>query len=329
MHILLLSRGLWIHSTRRLFEVARGRGHRVRVLDPDACATDFGGAASSPGRGVSHRRAELLHVDCVLPRIGVDQLDSGLGVLAGLEAEGVPSLSSSAAIQLASDKLRSLAALAHAGLPVPRTFAARRGDPLRRRLEDALGTGAVIVKARRGTQGSSVMLAPDASAAASLVQALSDAGVPALAQEYFPETRGRDVRVVVLGNRVLGAMERTAAAGDFRANVHRGGSTRVFDVPDGVRELALRATHTIGLGLAGVDLLHTARGWVLLEVNASPGLQGIEEATELDLATPIVEFLESVPTRREPAPSCEGQSSSEPSSGKGSQPSSSSSSSSS
>jgi ribosomal protein S6--L-glutamate ligase len=288
MRVLILSRGLWIHATGRLFREARLRGHRVRVLDPGSAIAGLG-----PGPTPVAFRAEPSPVyDAAIPRLSPELQPAGLAQLAALQAAGVTVQNAPLGILLASDKFLALAALQADGLPVPATVAARRGDHVAGRWYRTLGEGPLVVKSRTGTQGGAVLKAPEPRAAAAILQALGDAGVPAMLQEYVAEAAGRDTRLFVVHDRVVAAMQRRAPPGDFRSNVHRGGTCVGVDPTRELQELAVRAARVVGLRVAGVDILQSSRGPLLLEVNASPGLQGVEEATGQNVAAAIIEDLE-------------------------------------
>jgi len=287
VRLLILSRQRTLYATRRLRETGRARGHEVQVLDPLACAPAVVGDAL-----LLHHHGQAVPVpDCVIPRIGAILPDAGAAVVGHLEAMGAPVLNDGAAIARARDKLAALRCLASRHIEVPRTVLVPSTGAVDQGLEE-IGGVPCVVKLVRGTQGVGVMLAESRLALDSLLDTLWALGQSVLLQELVDEARGRDVRVLVVGGVAVGAMRRMAGPDEWRANLHRGGTAESVDVR-GYADLGERAAAAIGLDVAGVDVLETARGPLVLEVNASPGIQGLEQATGLDVAARIVELAEA------------------------------------
>jgi ribosomal protein S6--L-glutamate ligase len=275
------------YSARRLCEVGRKRGHVVRPYDTmkfsllvDCDAPDlFCGGERFDDHGV------------VLPRIGGSVMTFGLAVVRQLEALGTLAVNSADSIAASRDKLTSAQRLAARGLRVPATAFARRREAIRPAIE-RLGGAPVVVKMLEGTQGIGVVLAETTDAAEAVVQALHSARQNVLIQRFVRESRGRDVRAFVVGGRVIAAMSRIARGSDFRSNVHRGGVGEPMTLDPELERAAVEATRTFGLDVAGVDLLESSEGPLVLEVNSSPGLEGIEKATGIDVASAVIEHVE-------------------------------------
>jgi len=282
--VAILSRKRSLYSTRRLVEAIRARGHRPLVLDTLRCNLVLGsGAPRMVFRGV-----ELRGLDVVIPRIGASITGYGLAVVEHLEAMGVPVVNRPQAIARSRDKLRCLQLLARSGLRIPRTVMARDASNVPR-LVDEVGGLPAIVKLLRGTQGVGVMLASTIPELQGILETFRGLGQEFVLQEFVAESRGRDIRALVVGGKVVGAMRRRAKRGEFRSNLHRGGRGRPITLEPAYVDAALRATELVGLEVAGVDLLETQAGPTLLEVNSSPGFEGLERATGLDAAGAIVD----------------------------------------
>ena len=283
----VLSRARHLYSTRRLVAAARARGHAAEVVDFAAATTAFGGAGPLFARA---RGRDLTGFDVAVGRIAPLYTPVGCGVLRAVAAAGVYCSPTADALALARDKVQSLVALAHAGVPVPRTAAVN--DPAElAAVAGELGGYPLVIKGLRGTQGEGVALASDDREARRTLADLAARHVGALAQEYVAETGGADVRAFVCGPAVVAAMTRTPAAGEFRSNLHRGGRAEPTTLSAEERAVAVAAAAALGLEVAGVDLLRAARGPLVLEVNASPGLEGIERATGRDVAGAVVDAL--------------------------------------
>ncbi|WP_165461264.1 30S ribosomal protein S6--L-glutamate ligase [Atlantibacter sp.] len=287
MKIAILSRDGTLWSCKRLREAAMRRGHLVEILDPLSCYMNIN--PQSPSMHYKGRR--LPHYDAVIPRIGSAITFYGTAVLRQFEMMGSYPLNESVAITRARDKLRSLQLLARQGIDLPVTGIAHSPDDTSDLIE-MVGGAPLVVKLVEGTQGIGVVLAETRQAAESVIDAFRGLNAHILVQEYIKEAKGRDIRCLVVGDRVVAAIERQAKEGDFRSNLHRGGAARVADITPREREIALRAAHTLGLDVAGVDILRSDRGPLVMEVNASPGLEGIENTTGIDIASLMIQWVE-------------------------------------
>ncbi len=305
MRIAVLSRNSSLYSTRRLVQSARARGHDVTVIDTLAVAVEVGLALEGRSRpklitrgplGLM-RTGHIPEVDAIIPRIGSSITFYGLAVVRQFEALGVLTTAVAPAIACSRDKLSSLQRMSRAGLPIPRTAVIAQPSALFSAVH-AVGGVPVVIKLIRGTQGKGVVLARNLATAAAVLQKVHKARRQALVQEYLAESRGCDTRVIVVGDRCIAAMERTAGEGEFRANLHRGGSAIPITLDPDSSRLAIAAAKTHGLAVAGVDLIQSKRGPLLLEVNSSPGLEGIEGVTEVDIAGEIISFLEKAERRQ-------------------------------
>lgn len=284
VRILVLSRNRRLYSTRRLLEAARAVGHEAAVIDPMECWLVCGDGAYLHHKS---RRHKLEDFDVVLPRIGSSMGEFGLGVVQQIETIGIPVVNGAEAIRRSRDKFRSLQLLAEHGIAIPKTAIVRAAGQIPAALH-AVGGLPVVLKLRQGTQGIGVMLAESLEALESILHALWSLGQDLLVQELIRESRGRDVRVLVAGGRVVAAMRRTAPPGDFRSNIHRGGSGRALQLTGEYERVAIEAVRVMGLGVAGVDLLESRSGPKVIEVNSSPGLEGLEKATRADLAAELI-----------------------------------------
>jgi len=299
MRIAILSRNPALYSTRRLAETARARGHRTDIVDTLSVAVHIGRTdtpADTPQHLVNNlfgppSTVSLPEYDAIVPRIGTSMTFYGLAVVRQFESMGLATTATSEAIARSRDKLHSLQLMAQAGMPIPRTAVIAHPDALFAAVE-AIGGLPAVVKLIRGTQGRGVFLAHQLSTITALLQRAEELNRQAIIQEYVAESQGRDMRLIIVGNRCVAAMERRAAPGDFRANLHRGGAATAFEPDKSVGALAVAAARAHGLGVAGVDLLSSKRGPLLLEVNSSPGLEGIERATGVDIAGEIIDYVE-------------------------------------
>lgn len=287
MKIAILSRNRRLYSTRRLVEACTKRGHEVRVIDILKCYIDI--ASDSPA--IWYMGEQLENFDAVIPRIGASVTHYGLAVIRQFEMMGAYCLTESIALGRSRDKLRALQLLSRKGIGLPKTsFAYNVHDS--KELIKLVGGPPVVLKLCEGTQGRGIVLAETQKAAESVIEAFRELRAEFLVQEFIKEANGSDLRCFVIGDKVVAAMERTAAEGEFRSNLHRGGSAKVAKLTPTERRTALKAAHTMGLQVAGVDLLRSARGPLVMEVNSSPGLEGIEGATQKDIADLIVAFVE-------------------------------------
>ena len=287
MKIAILSRNASLYSTTRLVEAARERGHTVRVLDPLRCYMRI-----APGAFEMHYKGRALGgFDAVIPRIGASITFYGTAVLRQFEMMGVYTPNSSDAVLRARDKLRSLQLLAREGIALPITVFGDYPDDTTDLLR-MLGDPPHVIKLNEGTQGQGVLLAEKRSASQGMIEAFRGLYANFLVQEFIGEAKGGDLRCFVIGDRVVAAMHRQAPEGDFRANIHRGGKARPVRLSRQEAAIAVAAASTMGLRVAGVDLLRSNRGPLVLEVNSSPGLEGIEAATRRDVAAAIIAHVE-------------------------------------
>jgi ribosomal protein S6--L-glutamate ligase len=287
MKIAILSRNIKLYSTKRLVEAGRQRGHEVAVIDPLRCYIDI----AAQHAGIFYRGQHLAGFDAVIPRIGASITFYGAAVLRQFEMMGVFALNESVAVVRSRDKLRSLQILTGAGLGLPRTAFAHAVEDIPTLVELA-GGAPVIVKLLSGTQGKGVVLAETNQAAISVIDAFRELNADFLVQEFIAEAEGADIRCFVIGKRVVAAMQRQAQAGEFRSNLHRGGQASLVRITPEERRVAARAAAKLGLNVAGVDLIRSRHGPLVLEVNSSPGLEGIERATQRDIAAKIIEYIE-------------------------------------
>lgn len=287
MKIAILSRNPKIYSTSRLVEAAMERGHEVRVLDVLRCYMNI----TSHRPGIHYKGEDLEHFDAVIPRIGASVTFYGCAVLRQFEMMGVYPLNESVAITRSRDKLRALQLLSRKGIGLPVTGFANKPDDI----EDLLtivGGAPLVIKLLQGTQGMGVVLAETKKAAESVIQSFQALKASVLVQEYVKEAGGSDIRYLVVGERVVAAMKRQAKEGEFRSNIHRGGTANLIRITPEERSTAVRAARTMGLNVSGVDILRSNHGPVVMEVNSSPGLKGIEQATGKDIAGLIIRFME-------------------------------------
>ena len=286
MHIALLSRNRNLYSTRRLIEAAEQRGHTVRVIDTLRCYMNI--ASHHPT--IHYRGEQLEPFDAVIPRIGASVTFYGTAVLRQFEMMGTYVLNDSVGITRSRDKLRSLQLLSRKGLGLPITGFAHSPDDIPDLIKMVKGAP-LVIKLLEGTQGIGVVLAETQQAAESVIQAFMGLNANIMVQEYIKEARGADLRCFVVGDKVVAAMKRQAAEGEFRSNLHRGGSASSIRITPEERSTAIRAAKAMGLQVAGVDLLRSNHGPVIMEVNSSPGLQGIETSTGKDVAGIIIEHI--------------------------------------
>lgn len=287
MKIAMLTQAPNLYSHRRLAEAAAARGHDLHMIKTLRCYMNI--ASRRPD--IYYNGEKLPPYDAVIPRIGASITFYGTAVLRQFEMQGTYPLNESVAIGRSRDKLRSMQLLARDGIGLPVTTFAY--DPKQTDEVVALAGGApLVIKLLEGTQGIGVVLADTDRSARSVIEAFRGANVNILVQEYIKESAGSDIRALVIGGKVVAAMQRTGAEGDFRSNLHRGGSARPVRITPEERMTAIRAAKTMGLNVCGVDMLRSNHGPVVMEVNSSPGLEGIEEATGIDIATRIIEFLE-------------------------------------
>jgi ribosomal protein S6--L-glutamate ligase len=287
MKIAILSRKASLYSTRRLVEVGRERGHEMRVVDTLRCYMNI-----TSHRPEIHYRGEVLTgYDAVIPRIGASITFYGTAVVRQFEMMGVFPVNESVAISRARDKLRSLQLLSRKGIGLPVTGYAHSPDDVEDLIK-MVGGAPMVIKLLEGTQGIGVVLTETQKAAESVIEAFMGLKANILAQEFIKEAGGMDIRCFVVGGKVIAAMKRQAQEGEFRSNLHRGGNAELIKITPEERSTAVRAAQVMGLNVAGVDILRANHGPVVMEVNSSPGLEGIEKATGKDVAGAIIGFIE-------------------------------------
>lgn len=286
MRIAILSRNPKLYSTRRLLEAGEAAGHEMHIVDTMHCYMDI--TSSKPN--VRYKGKTLPKFDAIIPRIGASVTFYGTSVVRQFEMMGTFSINESVAISRSRDKLRSLQLLSRKGIGMPRTGFANHPD----KIDDLIanvGGAPVVIKLLEGTQGIGVVLAETAKTAEAIIEAFMGLNASILVQEYIKEAGGADIRCLVVGGKVIAAMKRQAAAGEFRSNLHRGGSASVVRLSPQERKTAIDAAKTMGLNMCGVDILRSNSGPVVMEVNSSPGLEGIENATGKDVAGLIIEHI--------------------------------------
>lgn len=295
MKIAILSNGPGNYSTKRLKEEALKRGHEVSIIKYRDCYASI--EQNNPT--VSYKGADLEKFDAIIPRIAANMTRYGTAIARQLEMQGVYTVSSSIAISRSRDKLRSMQLMAKAGVGIPKTVVSRNTTDIDDLL-DQLGGMPVIIKLAKGTHGNGVVLAETKKAAKSVLQAFyltNDDGTNILLQEFVKESAGTDIRAFVVGSRVVASMKRQSLDDDFRSNLHKGGEGTVVKLTEEERKMAIKAAKAMGLNVAGVDMMRSARGPLILEVNASPGF-GIEKVTGRDVAGAIIEYVEMNAKRR-------------------------------
>lgn len=288
MRIGILSRKKDLYSTRRLVEAAESRGHEVAVIDPLRCYMNI--SASRPT--IHYRGTTLEPFDAIIPRIGASVTFYGTAVVRQFEMMGTYCLNESQAITRARDKLRSLQLLSREGIGLPITGFAHSPDDTQD-LMSLTGRPPFVIKLLEGTQGKGVVLAETKKATESVIDAFRNLDAYFLVQEFINEADGADIRCFVIGDHVVASMMRKAKEGEFRSNLHRGGRALPVEISEEEKETAIKAAQIMGLNLAGVDIIRSKKGPLVLEVNSSPGLNGIETSTDLDIANMVIEFVES------------------------------------
>ena len=287
MKIAILSRNKKLYSTRRLIEACEQRGHEAVVLDALRSYMEV-----VPSKPEVHLKGETLPAfDAVIPRIGASITFYGTAVLRQFEMMGAFPLNESVAISRSRDKLRSLQLLSRKGVGLPSTGFAHHPDDIQDLIK-MVGGAPLVIKLLEGTQGIGVVLAETKKAAESVIEAFMGLKANIMVQEYIKEAGGADIRCLVVGDKVVAAMKRQALPGEFRSNLHRGGSATLIKITPAERATAVNAAKIMGLNVAGVDLLRSERGPLVMEVNSSPGLEGIEQATGKDIAGMIIDFIE-------------------------------------
>jgi ribosomal protein S6--L-glutamate ligase len=287
MKLLILARNAKLYSHRRLVEAAEARGHEIEIINTLRCYMNI----TSHRPEVRYQGEKLLGFDAVIPRIGASVTFYGLAVLRQFEMMGVYPLNESVAIGRSRDKLRALQLLARKGIGLPVTGFAHSPDDTQDLIRIA-GGAPLVIKLLEGTHGKGVVLAETHQAAASMIDSFRGLKAHFLAQEFIKEAGGADIRCFVIGDKVMASMLRQGKEGEFRSNIHQGGTASTIRITPEERSTAVRAARTLGLNVAGVDLLRSNHGPVVMEVNSSPGLEGIEKATGKDIADIIIAFIE-------------------------------------
>lgn len=293
MNLAILSREPKLYSTQRLVEAAEQRGHQVEVIDHLQCNLVL--EKGTPGIIYEGRRLEGF--DAIIPRIGASVTFYGTAVVRQFEMMKVRTAVESQAIVRSRDKLRSMQILSRAGVGMPKTAFTNYSEDVPAMIQQ-VGGAPVIIKLLEGTQGLGVVLAESEKAAQSVIEAFHNLKARIIVQEFIAESKGADLRAFVVNGEVVGAMKRQGKEGEFRSNLHRGGTGKLVKLTRAEKAAALLATKALGLGIAGVDMLQSKRGPLVLEVNSSPGLEGIEKATGLDIAGKIIEYTAELASRK-------------------------------
>jgi ribosomal protein S6--L-glutamate ligase len=287
MNLVILSRDTKLYSTRRLVEAGQQRGHHVQVIDHLKCNL----VIEKKNPKVIYRGEEVSGVDAIIPRIGASVTFYGTAVVRQFEMMGVFTAVESQALVRSRDKLRSMQVLSRAGLGLPKTVFTNYSRDVEKTLSE-VGGAPVVIKLLEGTQGLGVVLAENEKAAVSVIEAFNGLRARVIVQEFIKESGGSDIRAFVVDGHVVGAMKRQAKEGEFRSNLHRGGTAEVVELTMEEEIAAIKAANALKLGIAGVDMLRSARGPLIIEVNSSPGLEGIEKATGKDIAGQIIRYIE-------------------------------------
>lgn len=287
MKIVVLSTNKHLYSTQRLVEAATQNGHECIVMDHSKCYVGIQQGKPS----IHYKGQDITDIDAIIPRIGASVTFYGSAIVRQFEVMDVISANPSQAITRSRDKLRCMQILSGAGLGLPITGFARMTSDVDD-LINMVGGAPLVIKLLEGTQGIGVVLAETKKAASSVIEAFYGLGNNILIQEYIKEAKGTDIRAFVVDGKVVGAMKRTAKEGEFRSNLHRGGTAEIVKLTRNEKETAIAAARAMGLTIAGVDMLPSTRGPLILEVNSSPGLEGIEKATNKDIAIEIIKYLE-------------------------------------
>jgi ribosomal protein S6--L-glutamate ligase len=287
MKIAILSRNPQLYSTRRLVEAAEKHGHEAHVVDHLRCNIEI----EQKGPSLYYGSEYLEGFDAVIPRVGASVTFYGTAVVRQFEMMNVFSVNSSRGIVHSRDKLRCLQVLSKEGIGLPKTVFTNYSRNVEHVVESA-GGAPVVLKLLEGTQGLGVVLAENQNAAQSVLEAFNGLKARVIVQEFIKEAGGADIRAFVVDGEVVGAMKRQGKEGEFRSNLHRGGTATILELTEEEKRTAIKAAEAVGLGVAGVDLLQSSRGPLVLEVNSSPGLEGIERATGVDIAGKIIAFIE-------------------------------------
>lgn len=287
MNIGILSRNQSLYSTKRLIEAAEKRGHQVKVIDHLKCKLEI----EKRKPRIYYNGEYLDKIDAIIPRIGASVTFFGTAVVRQFEMMKIFSVVESIALVRSRDKLRSLQILARAGLGLPKTVFTNYAKDVDHVIEQ-VGGAPCVIKLLEGTQGLGVVLAETRKAAESVLEAFNGLKARVIVQEFIKEAGGADIRAFVVGETIVGSIKRQGKEGEVRSNIHRGGSAQPIELSDEEEKAALKAARAMGLGVAGVDMLQSERGPLILEVNSSPGLEGIENATKKDIAASIIKYIE-------------------------------------
>lgn len=287
MRIAVLSRNPKLYSTKRLVEAGKAKGHEMIVIDHLKCNIEI----EKKKPQIYYNGEYLKDIHAIIPRIGASVTFYGTAVVRQFEMMNVFSTTESIALVRSRDKLRSLQIMSRAGLGLPKTSFANYAKDVKQVIK-SVGGAPCVIKLLEGTQGIGVVLAETEKAAESVIEAFNGLQARVIIQEFIKEAGGADIRVFVIGDRVVGAMKRQGKEGEFRSNLHRGGTAEIIELSDAEERTALKAAKSMGLGVAGVDLLQSSRGPLVLEVNSSPGLEGIEAATGKNIAGEIIKYIE-------------------------------------
>ncbi len=288
MNIFILSVGENIYSTKRLFDEALNRGHTVRVINHTKCSVKLG---KGKPQIIFEGKNIIDEPDVIIPRIGASVSRHGAAIVKEFEMNGVFSAARSLGILRAQNKVRTLQIMNRKNIPIPQTVFSIDPQNIDEQIE-LLGGPPVIIKLQEGTQGLGVILAESKKSAKSIIDTFYNMNASILLQEYVEESNGEDIRAIVVGNSVVAAMKRIGEKGDFRSNIHRGGTGELVALSEKEKRIALRATKYLSLPVAGVDMIRSKNGAMLIEVNASPGLQGVEAYTKVNIAEHIIKYLE-------------------------------------
>jgi len=288
MKVAILSRNSHLYSTKRLYQAIQAAGHEAVIVDHSLCDL----VIEQEGPSIIYKGEKLKNIDAIIPRIGASVTFYGTAVVRQFELMGVFAAVESQAIVRSRDKLRSLQILSKAGLGMPKTAFTNFSKGGEKQLIEHVGGAPLIIKLLEGTQGLGVVLAETKKAGQSVIEAFHGLKARIIVQEFIKEAKGADIRAFVVNGKVVGAMKRQGAEGEFRSNLHRGGKAELIKLSREERQAALGAAKALGLAIAGVDMLQSDRGPLILEVNSSPGLEGIEKATGINIAGKIVEYIE-------------------------------------
>ncbi len=287
MKIAILSRNPYLYSTKRLVEAAQEHGHEAHVIDHSRCNLEI----EQKGPTIFYADKYLEEFDAIIPRIGASVTFYGTAVVRQFEMMGVFSAVGSRGIVHSRDKLRCLQVLSKEGIGLPKTVFTNYSKNVDHVVASA-GGAPVVLKLLEGTQGLGVVLAENLNAASSVLEAFNGLKARVIVQEFVKEAKGADIRAFVVDGQVIGAMKRQGKPGEFRSNLHRGGTSQIIVLTPEEEATAIKAAQAVGLGIAGVDMLQSSRGPLVLEVNSSPGLEGIEKTTKMDIAGKIIQYIE-------------------------------------